>query len=73
MDAGNTWLDSHQLYINPINCLIYIEDQENSCTLELDIPTEYEVATGLETKEHMFVKPLTSTYLLTARFLLVKA
>ena len=38
--------------------MIYIEDQrELPCTLELDIPTEYEVATGLETKEHVCKAP----------------
>ena len=58
MDAGNTWLDPDQLYINPINCLFYIEYQrELPCTLELDIPADYEIATGLENTHNVCQAP----------------
>ncbi len=58
MDAGNTWLDSNQLYVNPINCLVYIEEQRaKPCSVQLDIPDDYEIATGLETKEHLCTAP----------------
>lgn len=48
MDAGNSWLDDEQLYINFINCAIYPEDQLNeTCKISLTIPKDYKVATGL--------------------------
>ena len=49
MDAGNSWLDDEQVYINFINCAMYIRDKMNeACRIELDIPKNYRVATGLK-------------------------
>jgi predicted metalloprotease with PDZ domain len=49
MDAGNSWLDDEQLYINFINCLIYAEDRLNQpCTIEIKVPYDYKFATGLK-------------------------
>ncbi|HYG39478.1 MAG TPA: M61 family peptidase [Cytophagales bacterium] len=49
MDAGNSWLDDEQLYINPINCLVYDKERINQkCVLSLDVPASYEIATGLK-------------------------
>lgn len=48
LNAGSTYLDEEQLYVNGINCLMYVENRLNeNCTLELKIPKNYEVATGL--------------------------
>ncbi|MGW8122953.1 M61 family metallopeptidase [Roseivirga echinicomitans] len=48
MDAGNSWLDDEQLYLNFINCLIYAEDRLNDkCEVEIQVPTDYQFATGL--------------------------
>lgn len=48
MDAGNSWLDDEQLYLNFINCLIYTEDRLNEkCEVEIQVPTDYQFATGL--------------------------
>lgn len=48
MDAGNSWLDDEQLYINFINCAMYAEGHLNEpCQLELDLPADYLIATGL--------------------------
>ncbi|WP_421976744.1 M61 family metallopeptidase [Roseivirga seohaensis] len=48
MDAGNSWLDDEQLYLNFINCLIYAEDQLNDkCEVEIHVPVDYQFATGL--------------------------
>lgn len=49
LDAGSTYLDEKQLYINPINCCLYIVGREmENCTIELDIPSDYQIAGGLK-------------------------
>ena len=48
LNAGSTFLDEKQLYMNPVNCLIYDVDHTNvECELELQIPEEYQVAIAL--------------------------
>lgn len=49
LNAGSTWLDAGQLYVNPVNCLMYVPGQEDMpCTLKLDIPEPYTVASSLK-------------------------
>jgi len=51
MDAGNSWLDEEQLYINFINCMLYVADRmEESCIVGLDLPDDYNIACGLSEK-----------------------
>jgi predicted metalloprotease with PDZ domain len=54
-DAGSCWVDEHQLYINPVHCLLYVKDRlHEPCTVELKIPARYRVATSLKkTGEHL--------------------
>tara|TARA_R110000796_G_scaffold185330_2_gene302126 strand:- start:216961 stop:218631 length:1671 start_codon:yes stop_codon:yes gene_type:complete len=48
MDAGNSWLDDEQLYLNFINCLFYAEGRLNEkCEVKIHVPTDYQFATGL--------------------------
>lgn len=48
MDAGGSWLDEEQLYLNPINCLMAVEGREQEeCQLELQLPEEWQIACGL--------------------------
>jgi predicted metalloprotease with PDZ domain len=48
LNAGSTYLDETQLYVNPINCFLYIEDKQyESCELQLELSEDYQVATGL--------------------------
>ncbi len=48
MDAGGSWLDEFQFYINPINCLMYVKELENEVhTVEIDLPDHYRIASGL--------------------------
>lgn len=45
LNAGSTFINDEQLYVNPINCLAYIEDrQDENCTIALDIPTNFRIA-----------------------------
>ena len=48
MDAGGSWLDESQLYLNPVQALLYIEGrQDEKCQLLLDIPEGWQIACGL--------------------------
>ena len=56
LNAGSTYLDSSQLYINGVNCFVYLpERMDEKCELNLDIPKSYKVACGLkQTAKHTF-------------------
>lgn len=48
LDAGSTYLDQEQLYINPVNCALYDpERMDEACEVQLDIPDDYVVATAM--------------------------
>lgn len=48
MDAGGSWLDETQLYLNPVQALMYIEGrQQEACQLALDLPEGWQLACGL--------------------------
>lgn len=49
INAGSTYLDSTQLYMNPVNCCVYLPDRiHESCQLILNLPEDYQVACGLK-------------------------
>jgi predicted metalloprotease with PDZ domain len=48
LNAGSSFLDENQLYVNPVNCCVYIPDRiEEACIIELKIPSDYQVACSL--------------------------
>ncbi|MCC9136497.1 M61 family metallopeptidase [Pontibacter silvestris] len=48
MDAGGSWLDETQLYLNGINCFMAVEQREQeACKLELALPGNWQIACGL--------------------------
>ncbi len=48
LNAGSTFLSSDQLYVNPVNCLLYMPDRpQEECMLELEIPDNYKCAIAL--------------------------
>lgn len=50
-DAGGTWFDDQLIHVNGITCLLFSPGAEaEACTLELDLPEEYEVGGGLPQK-----------------------
>lgn len=55
MDAGGSWLDEQQLYVNPINCLMSVEGREfEPYFVRLNIPENWQIATGLpKVEEHV--------------------
>jgi len=59
INAGSSYLDEKQLYINGVNCFLYVPDRTHEkCELQLIIPTAYSVASGLQeiAKHHFHCK-----------------
>ncbi len=53
LNAGSTFMDDQQLYVNPVNCLIYDINQQNiPCQLSLNIPDHFKIASGLPFKDN---------------------
>lgn len=51
-DAGASYIDESQLYINPINCMMYVVGREDeNYEIELAIPDEYKIACQLQVTE----------------------
>lgn len=49
MNAGSSFLSDDQLYVNPVNCLLYDTDKiQDECVLEIKVPEEYQIAIALE-------------------------
>lgn len=49
LNAGSTYLDESQLYLNPVNCIPYLVSRPNEAyELTLGIPDEYQVAWPLK-------------------------
>jgi predicted metalloprotease with PDZ domain len=49
LNAGSTWLDEKQLYVNPINCLLYCEQKlEDPCQIDIHLPLNYRLAGALK-------------------------
>lgn len=56
INAGSSYLDDKQLYVNGVNCFLYLPNRMNEpCELELILPKDYQVASGLkEIGKHQF-------------------
>lgn len=47
LNAGSSYIDDEQLYVNPVNCCLYIPGKEQeSCELLLNLPDRFQVAIG---------------------------
>jgi predicted metalloprotease with PDZ domain len=52
LNAGSTFLCNDFLYVNPVNCCVYIPDRiKEACEVRLKITSSYDVAIGLPEKE----------------------
>jgi predicted metalloprotease with PDZ domain len=48
LNAGSSYFDEQQLYVNPVNCFLYAEGKEQfPISLELNIPKNYTIASSL--------------------------
>ncbi|MES2589133.1 MAG: M61 family peptidase [Bacteroidota bacterium] len=49
LNAGATYLDKNQLYVNPVNCCAFVVGKEDdSCEIKINIPESYQIACGLK-------------------------
>ncbi|MDG1439226.1 MAG: hypothetical protein P8Q16_00545 [Flavobacteriales bacterium] len=49
LNAGSTFLDNNQLYINPVNCMLYnVDDYGASFEIEFSIPSDYHLYSSLK-------------------------
>ena len=57
LNAGSSFLDEDQLYINPVNCFFFdAENAQVSYEVHLDVPSDYVIATGLrKISEHRLI------------------
>lgn len=54
LNAGSTFLDATQLYMNPVNCCVYIPEKiDEACEMELQLPKDYRVACGAKHKNNI--------------------
>ena len=51
LNAGSTYLDEQQLYVNPVNCCLFIPNRmEEECEVDLEIPKSFQIACSLPQK-----------------------
>jgi len=51
LNAGSTYLSKEQLYVNPVNCCLWVHGKETQpCEIDLKIPAQYNIATSLKQK-----------------------
>ena len=56
LNAGSTFMDDRQIYVNPVNCLIYRKElQDKPCELELVLPDNFKLACGASNDGRMIV------------------
>ncbi|QHT68727.1 M61 family metallopeptidase [Rhodocytophaga rosea] len=57
MDAGGSWLDDKQLYVNFVNCLVHVKGRmQEECRIQLQLPENYKIACGLpEISKHVLI------------------
>ena len=55
LNAGSTYLDENQLYVNPVNCMLYVEGYENQKHMvQLDLPSQWIYAGPLQFTDNHF-------------------
>ncbi|MCF8461771.1 MAG: hypothetical protein K9G46_13690 [Flavobacteriales bacterium] len=49
LNAGSTFVNKRQLYVNPVNCLMYVPERiAEPATIKLQLPDGWKVATGMK-------------------------
>jgi predicted metalloprotease with PDZ domain len=49
LNAGSTYVDDRQLYMNPVNCCMYVPELRNEpSSMELLLPPTYKIATSMK-------------------------
>jgi predicted metalloprotease with PDZ domain len=56
LNAGSTFVDDNQMYVNPVNCSMYLVGAEHiPAEIIIDAPKEYTIATGLKKHGEVYV------------------
>jgi predicted metalloprotease with PDZ domain len=54
LNAGSTFMNDQQLYVNPVNCLVYaVEQVDEPCELTLHLPANFQLACGASHKKNV--------------------
>jgi len=54
LNAGSTFMDDLQLYVNPVNCLVYIKAQQHlPCKLKISVPNNFQIASGIPFQDNV--------------------
>ncbi|UII21976.1 M61 family metallopeptidase [Fulvivirga ligni] len=55
MDAGSSWFDEDLIYINFVNCMVYVKElMTEPCEIVLDLPENFKVGCGLKRQGNKF-------------------
>ncbi|MDX2362605.1 MAG: PDZ domain-containing protein [Crocinitomicaceae bacterium] len=55
LNAGSTFLDRNQLYVNPVNCCVFVEETYNSAVgIDLRISKDWQVASSMRKEGKLF-------------------
>lgn len=55
LNAGSTFLNQSQLYVNPVNCCVFTDEQYNEeIAVQLNIPPEWKIAHSLPLENQTF-------------------
>lgn len=58
LNAGSTFVSDEQLYVNPVNCFVYVESLQNDeCTVELTIDKKWKIACSLPQENNVLTAP----------------
>ena len=56
LNAGSTFLNEDQLYVNPVNCCLFTDDtKEESIEIQLNIPNEWRIAGSMKQTENRLI------------------
>jgi predicted metalloprotease with PDZ domain len=54
LNAGSTFLSPDQLYVNPVNCCIYVDEySDEPIQLQLNLPRNWQIACALSVKDNV--------------------
>jgi len=57
LNAGSTYLDENQLYVNPVNCFLFLpEFPETEIEITLDVPKSYQVYSAIGNQNSLNLK-----------------
>ena len=59
LNAGSTYLSEEQLYINPVNCMMYVDSRNDSpIELKFKIDQDYEIYSSLKKESKDVLKAI---------------